>query len=148
MAVRTAIGASRPAILRQLLTESVTLTLAAGFVGLFLATWAGQKGQPLAPKAYFPELPKVGAEVVRAIGSSPEEPYCQIYVTLISALNSAETQVLLTNAYFVPDPRLLAAWKDAVARGVDVRLLLPARPIRPWSTMPPIPTSTSCSGRG
>ena len=40
MAVRTAIGASRPAILRQLLTESVTLTLAAGFVGLFLATWA------------------------------------------------------------------------------------------------------------
>ncbi len=40
MAVRTAIGASRAAILRQLLTESVTLTLAAGFVGLFLATWA------------------------------------------------------------------------------------------------------------
>ena len=40
MAVRTAIGASRMAILRQLLTESLTLTLAAGFVGLFLATWA------------------------------------------------------------------------------------------------------------
>ncbi|HEY1207252.1 MAG: ABC transporter permease [Bryobacteraceae bacterium] len=40
MAVRTAIGASRAAILRQLLTESLTLTLAAGFVGLFLANWA------------------------------------------------------------------------------------------------------------
>ncbi|HXN46212.1 MAG TPA: ABC transporter permease, partial [Bryobacteraceae bacterium] len=40
MAVRTAIGASRAAILRQLLTESLTLTLAAGFVGLFLAGWA------------------------------------------------------------------------------------------------------------
>ena len=40
MAVRTAIGASRAAILRQLLTESLTLTLAAGLVGLFLATWA------------------------------------------------------------------------------------------------------------
>lgn len=40
MAVRTAIGASRAAILRQLLTESLTLTLAAGFVGLLLANWA------------------------------------------------------------------------------------------------------------
>jgi predicted permease len=40
MAVRTAIGASRAAILRQLLTESLTLTVAAGFVGLLLAKWA------------------------------------------------------------------------------------------------------------
>jgi len=40
MAVRTAIGASHAAILRQLLTESLTLTVAAGFVGLFLANWA------------------------------------------------------------------------------------------------------------
>jgi predicted permease len=40
MAVRTAIGASRSAILRQLLAESLTLTLAAGVVGLFLAYWA------------------------------------------------------------------------------------------------------------
>lgn len=32
----------------------------------------------------------------------------------------------MTNAYFVPDPQLLAALKDAVQRGVDIRLLLPA----------------------
>jgi predicted permease len=40
LAVRMAIGASRAAILRQLLTESLTLTLAAGVVGLLLARWA------------------------------------------------------------------------------------------------------------
>jgi len=33
--------------------------------------------------------------------------------------------VHLTNAYFVPDPQLLAALKDAVIRGVDVRIILP-----------------------
>jgi cardiolipin synthase len=33
--------------------------------------------------------------------------------------------VNLTNAYFVPDPQLLAALTDAAARGVDVRLILP-----------------------
>jgi cardiolipin synthase len=95
------------------------------FQKLYMATWSQQKGEPLASRDYFPEPARKGNEVVRAIGSSPEEPYSQIYATLLSAINSAETQVFLTNAYFVPDPQLLAALKEAVQRGVDVRLLLP-----------------------
>ena len=50
-----------------------------------------------------------------------------MYVTLLSAINSAETQIYLTTAYFVPDPQMLTALKDAAGRGVDVRLLLPER---------------------
>lgn len=96
-----------------------------GFQELFLATWGEQKGELLALRDYFPVLENQGNEVVRAIGSSPKEAYSQIYVTLLSAINSAETHVFLTNAYFVPDPQLLAALKGAVQRGVDVRLLLP-----------------------
>ena len=97
------------------------------FQKLFIATWSQQKGEPLASKDYFPMPKSKGNDVVRAIGSSPEEAYSQIYATLISAINSAETQVFLTNAYFVPDPQLLAALKEAVQRGVDVRLLLPGK---------------------
>jgi cardiolipin synthase A/B len=97
------------------------------FQKLFMATWSQQKGDPLADRNYFPEPTSKGNEVVRAIGSSPEEPYSQIYATLISAINSAETHVFLTNAYFIPDPQLLTALKDAVQRGVDVRLLLPQK---------------------
>lgn len=97
------------------------------FQKLFVATWAEQKGALLAPRNYFPEPGRKGNEVVRAIGSSPEEPYSQIYATLLSAINSAETQVSLTNAYFVPDPQLLATLKEAVQRGVEVRLLLPEK---------------------
>jgi len=97
------------------------------FQKMFIATWSQQKGDPLAPKKYFPELGNTGHEVVRAIGSTPEEPYSQIYATLLSAINSAETQVFLTNAYFVPDPQLLSALKGAAHRGVDVRLLLPGK---------------------
>ncbi len=62
---------------------------------------------------------------MRAIGSSPDDEYSLIYVTLLSAIGSAETEILITNAYFVPDPQLLAALKAAAARGVDVRLVLP-----------------------
>ena len=97
------------------------------FQKMFTETWVQQKGEPLAAKEYFPVLINQGNEVVRAIGSSPEEPYSQIYATLLSAINSAETQVLLTNAYFVPDPQLLTALKDAVKRGVKVKLLLPEK---------------------
>ncbi len=99
----------------------------AEFQKMFTETWRQQKGEPLAAKAYFPELLSQGNEVVRAIGSNPEEAFSQIYATFLSAINSAETQVFLTNAYFVPDPQLLAALKDAVIRGADVRLLLPEK---------------------
>lgn len=101
--------------------------IVAEFQKLFMNTWASQKGDPLAAKNYFPESGNQGKEIVRAIGSTPDEPYNQMYVTLLSAINSAETQIYLTNAYFVPDPQMLTALKDAAGRGVDVRLLLPER---------------------
>ena len=95
------------------------------FQKLFIATWNEQQGEPLAFRQYFPEETNQGNEVVQALGSNPEEPYSQMFVTLLSVINSAETQISLTNAYFVPDPQLLTALKDAAKRGVDVRLLLP-----------------------
>ncbi|WP_339526071.1 cardiolipin synthase [Pseudomonas sp. EA_35y_Pfl2_R111] len=93
---------------------------------LFIDTWAKQKGPPLPIDQYVPAAEARGSEVVRAIGSSPDDPYSLIYVTLISALRSAQDEIWLTNAYFVPDPQLLSTLKDAVARGVDVRLILPS----------------------
>jgi len=96
------------------------------FQKLFLATWEKQKGAPLAPKDYFPQQRDQGSETMRAIGSSPDESYSLIYATLLSAIGNAETSVYLTNAYFVPDPQLLAALKAAVQRSVDVKIILPS----------------------
>ena len=98
----------------------------AEFQKLFIETWERQKGERLAPRNYFPPPVPRGKEVVRSLGGSPEEPFSAIYATLISAIENAETEVLLTNAYFAPDPQLRAALKAAVKRGVDVRLLLPS----------------------
>jgi cardiolipin synthase len=99
----------------------------ADFQKLFLEAWESQKGEPLPVKNYFPKPENAGRQVVRAIGSSPEEPYSLIYATLLSAIGSAETSVHLTNAYFAPDPQLLAALEAAVRRGVDVTLILPSQ---------------------
>lgn len=94
---------------------------------LFIETWKKQNGESLAARNYFPAAERAGNEVVRAIGSSPDEPYSLIYATLMSAIGSAETEIWLTNAYFVPDPQLVTALKAAVVRGVDVKLVLPSR---------------------
>jgi cardiolipin synthase len=93
---------------------------------LFMQTWDKQRGQPLAAKNYYPALPAQGKDIVRAIGSTPDDPYSLIYLTLISAIGNAEKQVSLTNAYFVPDPQLLKALTEAAGRGVAVQLILPS----------------------
>ncbi|HTL91210.1 MAG TPA: cardiolipin synthase [Steroidobacteraceae bacterium] len=98
----------------------------AHFQKLFLATWESQKGKPLAPRKYLPELAAKGKEVVRAIGSSPDDGYSLMYATLISAIRNAESTVYVTNAYFVPDQQFLSALTEAARRGVDVRLILPS----------------------
>jgi putative ABC transport system permease protein len=55
VAVRTAIGASRSVILRQILTESVLLAVVGGVAGLLLAVWGTDLLLALAPRA----LPRV-----------------------------------------------------------------------------------------
>ena len=93
---------------------------------LFLETWEKQKGEALPARNYFPATTAKGTEVVRAIGGAPDDPYSLIYGTFISAINAAESQILVTNAYFVPDPQLMDALIAAVARGVDVQMILPS----------------------
>ena len=79
----------------------------ADFQKLFMATWVAQKGEPMAERNYYPPPVKAGNEVVRAIGSSPEDPFSQIYATLLSAIGSAENER-------VPDQRLFRT-RSAVA---------------------------------
>ncbi|MDD5336541.1 MAG: cardiolipin synthase [Rhodoferax sp.] len=125
------IGRTGPATTNSVAWRDTDLQLEGPVVAelqkLFMASWEKQRGQALAAKDYFPLLTAQGKEMVRAIGSSYDDPYSLIYLTLISAIGNAEKQVYLTNAYFVPDPQLLAALTDAAARGVDVRLLLPSQ---------------------
>lgn len=97
----------------------------AEFQKLFIQTWNQQRGEPLARARYFPPLQAQGKAIVRALASTPEAANSPIYLTLLSAIGTAEKKVYITMAYFVPDPQLLRALTDAARRGVDVRLLLP-----------------------
>jgi cardiolipin synthase len=98
----------------------------AEFQKLFLQTWEKQKGEPLTGKDYLPEVKPAGRDIVRAIGSTPDDPESLMYLTLMSAITHAESAVHITVAYFAPDQQLLDALVAAAARGVDVKLVLPS----------------------
>jgi cardiolipin synthase len=98
----------------------------AEFQKLFLQTWEKQKGEALTGKNYLPEVQPGGRDIVRAIGSTPDDPESLIYLTLMSAITHAESEIHITVAYFAPDRQLLDALVGAVGRGVDVVLVLPS----------------------
>jgi cardiolipin synthase len=94
--------------------------------GLFLGHWQSEGGPRLDQTGFFPKLPAEGGEIVRIIGSSPQQEVSRFYLTLISAIRHAERRVWLTTAYFVPTFEEKRELMNAATRGVDVRLLLPA----------------------
>ncbi len=59
IAIRTALGASRARIIRQLLTESILLALCGGAIGILLSLWAIQWIRVLGPKS-VPRLAEIG----------------------------------------------------------------------------------------
>jgi predicted permease len=66
IAIRTAVGASRTRILRQLLTESVLLSLAGGLLGLLLAMLAVRLLRVFGPEN-IPRLDEIGVDA-RVVG--------------------------------------------------------------------------------
>ena len=94
---------------------------------LFLEHWKSQKGPPLDEAGFFPKVAAMGPDVVRIIGSGPSHDLPRYYVTLLSAIRSAEKTIRMTAAYFVPTRQESEDLIDAARRGVDVRLLLPGQ---------------------
>ena len=80
------------------------------------------------PPPYLPPPPCDGAARVLAIATGPADAQetCSLFFT--AAIHAARHRLWLSTPYFVPDAAVMAALRLAVLRGVDVRVLIPARP--------------------
>lgn len=93
---------------------------AAQLRALFQQSWTKLTGEVSAPEI---RVEPVGSAVVQAVGKeSRDSTLMRLYV---QKLNEAKEYFYLQTPYFGPPPQVLQAFKDAVARGVDVRLLFP-----------------------
>lgn len=93
---------------------------------LYQEHWREQGG-PAVEAGEDPAPPNAdGSEVVRIIGSAPRRLKSRYYVTVLSAIRNAESNIWMTAAYFAPTHREKEDLIHAARRGVDVRLLLPS----------------------
>jgi cardiolipin synthase len=77
--------------------------------------------------AYFPQPVEAGHEVVQIVSSGPDLDVFAVHKMYFAAINQAVKRVWLTTPYFVPDDAILSALISAAMRGVDVRVIVPAR---------------------
>ena len=94
---------------------------------LFLADWNFAMGR----NVELQRLPRVSQESressIQMVASGPDVPGDAFYDGLLTALFEAKERIWIATPYFVPDETLACALVLAAKRGVDVRILVPAR---------------------
>ncbi len=91
---------------------------------LFADDWRWITGElpPLLPS------PADGDASALVVASGPADPLETGSLFFTAAIHAARERVWLSTPYFVPDNAVRSALQLAVLRGVDVRVLIPARP--------------------
>ncbi len=93
----------------------------------FLEDWQYATSIVLDGDDYLPSLTGDGTQQVQLCASGPDAHPQSIHALFFTAISTARQRVWITTAYFVPDESLQSALIGAALRGVDVRVLLPAR---------------------
>jgi cardiolipin synthase len=106
---------------------------------LFVSDWAFATGEDLSARATAMEeaakrsgtggdpVAKGSDSLVQVVASGPDVPDDPLYETLLSLMFAARERIWVVTPYFVPDEMLARALNLAARRGVDVRLIVPAR---------------------
>lgn len=93
---------------------------------LFVESWNKQSCEALDPARFVITPRAAGSTLVRIDASSPDSRTAETWLAALAAVTYARRSIDITMAYFAPDDELENALLDAAARGVRVRLLLPA----------------------
>jgi cardiolipin synthase len=91
----------------------------------FMDDWFDTKGVILDGPAYFPDLDPVGAVWAQTFRSSPSGGSESVRLMYLLAIASASRNILIANAYFVPDRVTVEMLVQARRRGVDVEIIVP-----------------------
>ena len=97
------------------------------FSRIFAEDWSFATGQA----GLLPEPPEPidnGTSVVAIVPSGPEQEHNANALVYFAGIASSQEKVYLTSPYFIPDEPMLRALITAAMRGVDVRLIVPAKP--------------------
>jgi cardiolipin synthase A/B len=94
--------------------------------GAFCENWIEETGEIPAGERYFPHLSPSGPTQVHIAYTSPNGSVSSVQVLYYLAINAARREIIIQNPYMLPDKEAIQALGDAVARGVDVKVMVPA----------------------
>lgn len=95
----------------------------------FYKDWLFSQNLKMELKLIFPK--KVGNDSVVLFNSGPSEEYSKNLFYHIEMISIAEKRLWIANPYFIPPPGIMDALAMASSRGVDVRIILPAKSDNP-----------------
>ncbi|MCG2595122.1 phospholipase D-like domain-containing protein [Ramlibacter sp. XY19] len=94
--------------------------------GAFSENWTGETGEVFVGDEFYPVLEKVGDVSIFAAYVKPENSAPAVKLLHHTALCLAKKRIWIQNPYFIPKKEAIAALVNAVKRGVDVRVMMPA----------------------
>jgi cardiolipin synthase len=94
--------------------------------GAFSENWAGDSGEMFVGDDVFPHLEAAGDVQAHAVFVKPESSAPTVKILHHTAICLARRRIWIQNPYFIPEPEAIDAFGAAVARGVDVRVIMPA----------------------
>jgi cardiolipin synthase len=92
---------------------------------VFAQHWIEETGEALAGEKYFPHLGPEGKIRAHVLAGAPLGGVSDLELMFKMAIASAQRELLIQNPYFIPDPGTVALLKRAVARGVEVKIMIP-----------------------
>lgn len=92
----------------------------------FSENWVGQTGELFVGDAFFPALEHAGEVTAHAAYVKPEGSAPAVKLLHHAVICAARKRLWIQNPYFIPEPAAIEAFGEAVARGVDVRVLMPS----------------------
>jgi cardiolipin synthase len=105
---------------------------AAPLLAGFAQNWLRMTGEIIQGSEFFPRPEPAGSLELQVIHSSPDAGASSARLMYYLAIVSARRRIDIVNPYFVPDETAIDTLVDAVARGVQVRVLVSGRRIDNW----------------
>ena len=117
-------NASQPDQWRDMMFR-VTGPIVAQIQGVFQDNWVTTTGEVLLGPDYYPVLQPTGTSAMQMFASSPDGGSLNMQLMYLMAINGARSSIDLEAAYFIPDELTMQALKEALTRGVKIRIVVP-----------------------
>jgi len=96
-------------------------------VDLFHSDWKFATGEDIRKEDGLPFHIEPKGSIAQVVASGPDVSGDPLYESLVSVAFAAQWRIWVVTPYFVPDETLVRALELAARRGVDVRVVVPAR---------------------